>query len=129
MKNVLKLLALASILTFLLTGCKSAPVYNVDSAAIAISAKHSSKDIKKAIIRAGATLGWEMKSVGKGHMIGTLHLRKHVAVVDITYNKNNYSIRYKNSTNLNYDGTNIHSNYNGWIKNLNKNIQIQINTL
>lgn len=129
MKNGFKFFAIFSILAFMLIGCRTAPVMNIDNAAIPVSEKHSSKDIKKAIIRAGATLGWNMKSIKEGHMIGTLHLRKHVAVVDITYNKNEYSINYKDSTNLNYDGKNIHSNYNGWIQRLNQNILVQINTL
>jgi hypothetical protein len=30
------------------------------------------------------------------------------------------------STNLNYDGTNIHRNYNGWITNLDKAIRSQL---
>jgi len=129
MKNGFKFFTIISILAFMLIGCRSAPVMNVDSAAIQVSEKHTSKDIKKAIIRAGASLGWNMKSIKEGQMIGTLNLRKHVAVVDITYSKNNYSIKYKSSTNLDYDGVNIHSNYNGWIQRLNQNIQVQISTL
>lgn len=128
MKNIFKWTILISILA-VLAGCKSAPVKNIDSAAIAVSGKYSVTDVKKAIIRAGASLGWSMKSKGKGHLLGTLNLRTHTAVVDITYKKDSYSIKYRNSNNLNYDGVNIHSNYNGWISNLNRNIQIQLNTL
>ena len=41
----------------------------------------------------------------------------------------NYSINYKDSTNLDYDGTNIHRNYNGWIANLDRAIKTQLATL
>jgi hypothetical protein len=129
MKGIYKLFTIALMFTLMLVGCRSAPVMNIDSAAIVVNEKHTSKDIKKAIIRAGASLGWNMQSKKNGHIIGTLHLRAHRAVIDILYNKNNYSIKYKSSTNLDYDGVNIHSNYNGWIQRLNQNIQIQINTL
>ena len=83
-------------------------------------------DVEKAIVRAGAGLGWQMRPVDPGVMEGTLYLRKHVAVVNITYDTRTFSIKYKDSTNLNYDGTNIHSNYNGWIENLSRGIQTQL---
>lgn len=121
-------LVLAFALTLTIIGCRANPVYNVDSAPVTISGKHTGQDVEKSIIRAGAVLGWKMKKVGKGHLVGTLHLRSHVAVVDITFNDKTYSITYKDSTNLNYDGTNIHSNYNGWIQNLDRSIQSQFQT-
>ena len=123
------LVIVATSLLLILAGCTSNPILNIENAPIEIEAKHSSKDIKKAIIRAGAGLGWQMKFKKKGHIVGTLYLRKHVAVVDITYTKNSYNITYKSSQNLNYDGTNIHKNYNGWIQNLNRQIQAQLTSI
>jgi len=102
---------------------------NPDDAAIAISAKYTEADVKKAIIRAGQSLGWQIKDEAPGHLLGKLYLRSHVAIIDIKYDKSTYSIKYKESTNLNYDGVNIHSNYNGWIQRLNQNIQIQLANL
>lgn len=49
-----------------------------------------------------------------------------MAEVDITYSKDKYNIRYKNSNNLNYDGTKIHSNYNGWIQNFDNAIKREL---
>lgn len=109
-----------------LAGCKASPVYNVENAPIEVSSKHNSDNIKKAIIRAGVALGWKMKAKEKGHIVATLFLRKFVAIVDIKYNTKSYSITYKDSKNLQYDGTNIHKNYNGWIKNLDRGIQSQL---
>lgn len=114
----------------LVSGCRSGVVHNIDDAAIVTSVdKYTTKDVKKAIMRAGGSLGWIMKPNGSDKMTATLTLRKHVAVVDISYNKKTYSIRYKDSQNLDYDGTNIHSNYNGWIQRLNSAIQNQLNLL
>ncbi len=89
----------------------------------------SMDEVGKAILRAGGTLGWQMKQVEPGYILGTLKLRSHVAVVDVRYTTQNYSIKYKDSTNLNYDGTNIHSNYNGWISNLDRAIKTQLANL
>ena len=109
-------------------GCRSGIVKNVQDTPMTFSTenKPSIEQIKKAIIIAGAGLGWRIKSQSPGHLIGTLNLREHTAIVDIKYTTENFSITYNSSTNLNYDGTNIHSNYNGWIQNLEKSIIIQI---
>jgi hypothetical protein len=32
------------------------------------------------------------------HIVGKLALRKHLAVIDITFDENSYSIKYKDST-------------------------------
>jgi len=112
-----------------LAGCRAAPVYNVEGAPVNVSSKHSSKDIKKAIIRAGAGLGWSMKVKKDGHILATLFIRNFVARADIRYNKKSYSITYKDSKGLSYDGSNIHKNYNGWIQNLDRRIQSQLTAL
>ncbi len=119
-----------SLVLMVLSGCRTAAVYNVEDAAVVTSVNNvSSSDVKKAIMRAGAGLGWVMKANGSGKLIGTLSLRKHVAVVDIDYSTKSYSIRYNDSQELGYDGTNIHQNYNGWVQNLQKAIQTQLNLL
>ena len=109
-------------------GCRSSIVKNVQNTPMTFSSenKPSIELIKKAIIIAGSGLGWRIKSQSPGHLIGTLNLREHTAIVDIKYTTENFSITYNSSTNLNYDGTNIHSNYNGWIQNLEKAIIVQI---
>ena len=109
-------------------GCRSSIVKNVHDAPMPFTTenKPSIEQIKKAIIVAGSGLGWRIKSQSPGHLIGTLNLREHTAIVDIKYTTENFSITYNSSTNLNYDGTNIHSNYNGWIQNLEKAIIVQI---
>lgn len=119
----------ASALLLILAGCVGNPVLNIENAPIQVSAKHNSTDIKKAIMRAGAGLGWVIKEKSPGHLVGTIFLRKHTASVDIKYTGKAYSITYKNSENLNYDGTNIHKNYNGWVRNLNHRIQSELSIL
>ena len=106
------------------------PVYNVEDAPVTTNVQNPSlDDVTTAIRRAGASLGWQMKEQTPGHIVGTLNIRRHMAVVDITYNLEEFDIRYRDSTNLDYDGTNIHRNYNGWIQNLENAIKVQLTTL
>ncbi|MDH3287965.1 MAG: hypothetical protein OEP48_09630 [Betaproteobacteria bacterium] len=121
---------LASVFALLIVGCRSAPVYNVSNAPVTSSkANLTLDDVSKAIMRAGGGLGWQMKVTKPGHILASLHLRTHVAVVDVNYSLSSYSITYKESTDLQYDGTNIHSNYNGWIQNLDRGIRTQLNLM
>ena len=115
----------------LLGACRIAPtVYQVQNAGVSTNIPNITKDdVRKAIMRAGSGLGWQIRDDGPNAMIGTLVLRTHTAVVDIPYSSTHYSVTYKDSTNLDYNGTSIHSNYNGWIQNLQKAINTQLNTL
>jgi hypothetical protein len=112
-----------------LIGCGGAmPIKNVDNAPItaATSQNVSLSAVRQAILRAGATLGWQMKDAGPNKLIATLNIRTHQAVVEIPYTEKNYSIKYLSSINLHErDGT-IHKNYNGWISNLTRDIDIQL---
>ena len=112
-----------------LAGCRIAPVMDVVDAPVIEPAggpKLTADQVKLAIQRAGATLGWQIKEVQPYLLEGTLHLRTHMAQVNIPYSAERYSIVYKDSQNLQYDGTNIHSNYNGWVQNLDKAIKVQM---
>jgi hypothetical protein len=112
----------------LLGGC-SAGVRNISDAPVEANKPVTQEDVQKAIVRAGATLGWQMKLVKPGLIVGTLNLRGNMAKVDINYDTKAYSITYKDSSGLNYDGSTIHKNYNGWIENLNNGIRVQLSSL
>jgi hypothetical protein len=118
---------IAVVLGSLTAACTSKPIYNVSNAPVPSAASKANLDaVSKAIQRAGASLGWHMQETQPGHILGTLNLRTHRAVVDINYTPQAYSIQYKDSIDLGYDGTNIHRNYNGWIQNLDRAIQAQL---
>jgi hypothetical protein len=105
-----------------------APIQNVNDATVVSPAGKplGADQVRGAIVRAGATLGWIMKDEGPGKLIGTLILRTHTAVVDISYSPSNYSITYKSSIDLKEANGMIHRNYNGWIQNLNRGINVQL---
>lgn len=103
---------------------KDAPVKTLSGNGLTLN------QVTKAIVLAGMGLKWEMDPIQPGHILGTLNLRSHQAVVDITYNTSTYNIAYKSSKHLmtrNEDGTpvGIHPNYNGWIENLDNAIRTQ----
>lgn len=129
MKKILKF-GVATILGALLfVGCTSAVVYNVEKDQIETSA--STDKIYKAIRRAGQSKGWQVSQVKPGLAQAKINLRNHMALVEIPYSSDDFSIVYKDSMNLNYDsekGT-IHKNYNGWVKNLENQIRFEISVL
>jgi len=116
-----------------LVGCSNfTDIQNVQDAPVkTLSGKGLSlEQTTKAIILAGMGLKWKMDVVTPGHIIGTLNLRNHQAVVDITYDTKVYSIMYKSSKHLlivdeNGNQAGIHPNYNSWIENLDNAIQTQ----
>ncbi len=123
---------LMGLAVILLGGCATpTPIRNITAEPVVGPGGRavSLEEVGKAILRAGGTLGWQMKQVEPGYILGTLKLRSHVAIVDIRYTNKNYNITYKDSTNLDYDGKHIHNNYNGWISNLDRAIKTQLATL
>lgn len=121
---------IALVLTLLaFGGCRTAPIYNPTKTTFVTSSNPSLEKIEQAIADAGTSLGWIMTAKDKNHIIGTLHLRAHTAVVDIYYDANSYKIAYRQSTNLKYDGKKIHKNYNSWIHNLERAINLRVNGL
>ncbi|MFK5976843.1 MAG: hypothetical protein QM493_10070 [Sulfurovum sp.] len=126
MKKLFKLSMLVLVSSLLLTGCGLPPVYNVPTSKL--DKRYSKGKVYTAIKEAGKSLGWKITRRGTGVAEGKLILRTHLAIVRITYNANSYSIKYVRSENLKYNaekGT-IHKNYNGWIQNLEKAINLHL---
>ncbi|MEW8205745.1 MAG: hypothetical protein AB2746_06440 [Candidatus Thiodiazotropha taylori] len=121
----IKNLLFISLLVFTLglMGCRTEPVYNVEDSPVNTIGKTSTTNIKKAIMSAGAGLGWRMKEVKPGHIVATIMKRGTTATVDIPYNNKSYSIVHKSSNGLKYDGSKINKQYNKWIVNLDNAIQ------
>jgi len=126
MRKILKIASVLLLASITFTACGTSKVYNV--APQKIDTQKSSEKTYQAIRAAGQSLGWNIRKIKPGVAEGKLALRAHIAVVRIDYTRNSYSIRYVRSTNLKYNakkGT-IHSNYNGWIQNLEKAIDARL---
>ncbi len=132
MTSVSRLAVLVVTVTLVgLGGCRTAAIQDVTKAPLGVAPgkRVSLPQVAKAIHAAGSDLGWVIEDVRPGEMLGTLNLRKHVAVVTIEYTTSTFDIRYKSSKNLQQQGTEIHRKYNLWVHNLAQRIQQHMGTL
>ena len=129
MSSKLSNVIILSAVVILLIACVPTPIRNIENAPINVSSSnYDLSEVTEAIQRAGTGLGWQMKEQTPGHIVASLYLRTHVAIVDITYTLDDYSINSKDSTNLMYNpGANsIHRNYNSWVQKLTQAINSQL---
>ncbi len=134
MKKIFKIGAMFLILAVAFTGCRTSNILNVPQQTIVApetKKEMTQDDVFKAITRAAGGLGWIVQKQSDGVVKVTLNIRDHQAVVLINYSATDYSITYESSVNLKYDVSEqtIHSNYNGWIQNLDNAIKLQISLL
>ena len=126
MTKFIKVSFLALFLVFATTGCRTSKVLNVPTQTVA--KKMTKEAMYKAIYRAGHTRGWEMQKVSDGVVDATYARRGFTVTATITYTADTYKIDYKSSKGLKYDEKNqtIHKNYNSWIENLKRQINMEI---
>ena len=123
---------LAAALTITLGGCaRTAPILNLENVPVTSTDGKAltAAQVRSSIVTAGTSLGWRIVDAGPGKLEGTLILREHTAVVDIPYSAKSYSIVYKRSDKLNEMNGTIHSNYNGWVQNLDRAIRTEMSRL
>jgi hypothetical protein len=110
-------------------GCaRNAPILNLEAVPVATASGKAltPPQVRSAIIAGATSLGWRVADSGPGKLEATLNLRTHMAVVDIPYSASSYSILYKRSAQLDESDGRIHSNYNGWVQNLDRAIRTEL---
>jgi hypothetical protein len=117
----------------LLVGCRGgAQIYEVKNAPVpSPSGKELTlEQVRKEIIAAGVAAGWQMTDSKPGEILATYNIRSHQAVVSIPYTTKDYSVLYKNSSNLKYNAgaKTIHPNYAGWIQRLDGAIRSRLSS-
>lgn len=123
MKQFIKWFAAIAVVGALAGCARTAPIDQVHSS---VSADHTQEQVKNAILKAGVQRQWIMSEVGPGVIKGRQQTRNHVAEVRITYSATGYDIKYDSSLNLQASGGKIHKNYNRWVHNLDKDIQVNL---
>ena len=120
-----QLILAAAALAFALQAQARTPVPVVDFENIPFTGSSgqpaSATQIKSAIEAAAQARGWQLAAAAPDRMVATLHVRgKHTVVSEITYRTGQYSVRYQDSVNMNFDaGTRkIHPFYNKWTQDL-----------
>ena len=108
---------------------RTAPLVNVENIAVVSGSgnKLSVEQVKQAVIRAATVAQWSVTPPAAGTIVATLQVRgKHTLMVDIPYSAESFSVRYKDSVNLNHgmeelEQTNykpvevVHPNVNKWM--------------
>lgn len=112
-------------------GRAPAPLYTPEP--IAIPARATPAQVEAAIREAIRERGWTGNLAAPGHFVAVLHVRKHIAKVNIRFNAKTVTMAYRDSVLLNYakeDGREtIHNNYNGWVMNLERGVRAAIAAL
>jgi hypothetical protein len=105
-------------------GCAgTAPVQNINQS---VAGNHSEVQVRQAILYAGLNRGWIINPVNEGVIDGKILLRGHRASIRIAYSTNRHQIRYVGSNNMDAKEGKIRSNYNRWVANLHKDIQLEL---
>jgi hypothetical protein len=101
---------------------KDAPVQTASGKALTV------EQVQKAILDAGIKQTWIMTVVKPGEILGEYNVQSHTIHVTIPYTSKNYSILYKDSSNLRYDPEKrtIHVNYAKWIQRLDNEIKMRL---
>lgn len=123
MNKIVKLLAAFAVVGALAGCARTAPVANITST---VGTGHTQAQVKSAILNAGVQRDWIMNEAGPGVIKARQQSRDHVAEVRINYSASSYSINYENSQGLRAGGGKIHKNYNRWVRNLDKDIQVNL---
>lgn len=123
-------IALCLLLTTVV-GCRAGgQVYEVKDAPIqtASGKRLTLEQVQKAIVDAGIKQTWIMTPIKPGEMLGEFNIQSHQIHVLIPYTTQNYSILYKDSSNLRYDPVKrtIHVNYAKWIERLDNEIKSRL---
>ncbi len=97
---------------------RTQPVYDIIDKSIPLGSGRelSMDEVGEILGDAARTKGWSVAKVSDGYLRAEIHVRKHFAAIDIRYTPITYSMTYRDSLVLKYDGTKIHRNYNKWIK-------------
>ncbi|MBC4752374.1 LptM family lipoprotein [Klebsiella variicola] len=123
MKKIIHWMIAATVVSALAGCARTAPIEQVNTI---VSAGHTAAQVKDTIIKAGAQREWIMSDAGPGVIKGHLQNRDHVADIKINYSATSYSIVYVSSLNLMAANGKIHRNYNRWVHNLDKDIQVTL---
>ena len=123
MKKITHWFAVMAVALFLAGCARTAPIAQIHTT---VSAGHTEAQVKSAILKAGIQREWVMSEPAPGVIKATTQTRDHVATVRISYSATGYSINYESSLNLMASGGKIHRNYNRWVQNLNKDIQVNL---
>ena len=105
---------------------RNAPIQSYGNANLSSYGAFTAAQVGDAIIRGGASIGWQMNKVSPELITATVTERRHSVTVEIQYSAKEYTIRYRDSVNMRAEGGTIHSSYHRWVERLQRNIDAEI---
>ncbi|WP_193370924.1 hypothetical protein [Pelagibius marinus] len=131
LRSILSPILGLSLLLIVSACARTQPVLNITEEAVVTASGEapSLAEVENAIVTACHDKSWLVDPTDEGHIVATAHVRHHTAIVDIVYSTERYSITYKDSDVLLYDGEKIHRNYNKWVQLLSERINLELNKL
>ena len=123
---------LVACLIVLLSACvKTEPLYDVENEVIVTGSGNvpTIDQVRAVILQAVLKKGWRIAEEAPNNFEATLSKGRKIVRITISFTTTEYSIRYKSSQNLLYDGSVIHRRYNDWIEGLRKKINIGLSLL
>jgi len=121
---------LALLVIFFNTACGTVPIYAVYNAQyVSVNGNVTLEQAKNAIVNAGASSRWLVEEIKPGYLIAKRFNGSQNVEVDIKYTTKVFSISYKDSHGLDYDGLTIDVNYNRWVQNLHHSINKEFDSL
>ena len=121
MNRILRLLAVALALFALNVQARTATMGTFENLPITDSRGQpaSAAQIKAAVALGAGIKGWQVSANGNDSAIATVQVRgKHTVTTELVWSAGQFSVRYKDSINMNYTGTDIHPSYNAWVQGL-----------
>lgn len=102
---------------------RTSKVYNAVDVAFESNNNTSMQSLERVITAAFKEELWTVENSTPGHLEAWILVTgRHYAQVDVIYDLNKYSIMYKDSKVLMYNGKKIHNNYNKWVKKVEQHI-------
>lgn len=131
MNKFLSGIVVVSLAIVVAVGCRAGgQVYEVKEAPVQTASGKTltAQQVQKAIIDAGIKQRWIITEVKPGELLGEFNVQSHTIHVTIPYSTQNFSILYKDSSNLRYDPEKrtIHVNYAIWIQRLESEIKARL---
>jgi hypothetical protein len=130
-KPFAKLLALL-LLVSLPVVAQARQVHNIENEAIPAKLDGSVRtvaEVRDGIARAARQRGWTVAPGEGNELIASILVRnRHYAEVSISYTADTFSIKYRDSRELNYNEARntIHRNYNNWVITLSNDIKAHL---
>jgi hypothetical protein len=116
-----------------LAACSAEQMHKVNNVDYGYYTKKSltMEKVRTTIERTATRNGWQLSNQKDGSFMGKREWGggKHNIVVDVIYDLRKFSINYRDSHQMRYDGSWIHNSYNRMVQKLEEDISAAVNAL